>query len=104
MAVNRGDTYVQPSNTEEHSTTTQGKLNSVSKKTVLTDETFSVNTEHEHLINSNTNEFEHPASTETGIGIFESPELYTGFQKITTIPAAAFSIVAGFIMIASVSP
>ena len=30
-------------------------------------------------------------------------EHYTGFQKITTIPAAALSLVAGFIMIASVS-
>ena len=30
-------------------------------------------------------------------------EYYTGFQKITTIPAAALSLVAGFIMIASVS-
>jgi len=29
-------------------------------------------------------------------------EHYTGFQKITTIPAAALSLVAGFIMIASV--
>ena len=34
--------------------------------------------------------------------IFEESEQYTGFQKITTIPAATLSIVAGFIMIASV--
>merc|ERR1719189_3008645 len=34
--------------------------------------------------------------------IFEESEQYTGFQKITTIPAATLSIIAGFIMIASV--
>ena len=37
-----------------------------------------------------------------GHAIFEDCEIYTGFKKITTIPAAALSIVAGFIMIASV--
>ena len=34
--------------------------------------------------------------------IFDNSEHYDGFKKITTIPAAALSIVAGFIMIASV--
>ena len=34
--------------------------------------------------------------------IFDELEQYTSFRKITTIPAAALSIVAGFIMIASV--
>ena len=34
--------------------------------------------------------------------IFDGLEHYTSFQKITTIPAASLSIVAGFIMIASV--
>lgn len=44
-----------------------------------------------------------PATTDCrNESIFDNTELYTGFQKITTIPAAALSIVAGFIMIASV--
>lgn len=35
-------------------------------------------------------------------GEFDDTELYKGFQKITTIPAAALSIIVSFIMIASV--
>lgn len=106
MVVSRGDEYVTSLNEEDPSKTDVVQKSILSKK-LLNKTNGSVDNSDaygdlEPLIDGSTIENGHSNIATNGQELFEDSEFYTGFQKITTIPAAALSIASGFIMIASV--
>ena len=103
MAVTRGDEFVSSTNENipsKQNVNVNSHSNSLSNKTNESIDIENATEDREPLIDGRNDV--HCDRSLNGQEQFEDSEFYTGFQKITTIPAAALSIVAGFIMIASV--
>ena len=104
MAANRGDECVQSDPKSVSSKKSETELNNhVTQDASSYDANILIdgNGDQDQLINPQSNDDEID-DIRHNQSIFEESEHYTGFKKITTIPAATLSIVAGFIMIASV--
>ena len=105
MSVSRGDEYARIKK-QEDSTKDAGETNpSADVRHDLINPSIgniSATGDHEPLIDRQTSAIEQNGISSNGDELIDDSEIYTGFKRITTIPAAALSIMAGFIMIASV--
>lgn len=109
MEVNgRGDTSIQSPNTRNSSVKeNEHQISMISNGdnmdgAILTGDNVDGIGDRAQLIETGTIETERDDLIANDQGALDDTELYKGFQKITTIPAAALSIIVSFIMIASV--
>ena len=109
MEVNRkGDTIIQSRNIRDSSVKeNEHQINMISNgdnmdSVTVTGDNVDGTDDRAHLIETDTFESGRDGLIGNNQAAFDDAELYKGFRKITTIPAAALSIVVSFIMIASV--
>ena len=105
MAVNRGDECVRFPNKDISSNDAIVVNNSaIASNEEINSSIIDINASGDNapLIERNESQSGQNNLIGNGHALFEDSEIYKGFKKIRTIPAAALSIVAGFVMIASV--